>query len=302
MNKNLLVRIDENMQNFSKGQRKISEYLLKNYEKSLYLTAAKLAEVIGVSESTVVRFAIELDYDGYPEFQKALEEIVKSELTPRQRMEVTSEKITKGGKHPLRVMMEHDASRISKTLATMDFDEFDTVVEKIANARKIYVIAGRSSTALGDFLYFYLNMMAFPVQYVQIDSKAEIFEQLVHANEEDVCICMSFPRYAKRTIDGMSFAKSRNVTTVAITDSKIAPVTKYCDHVLLSKSDMIAVIDSLVSPLSIINGLLVSLSLYSKDAVLENFDILEKQWRIHDTYETEYYIKEVKKDLGKKDV
>ncbi len=302
MNKNLLVRIDENMQNFSKGQRKISEYLLKNYEKSLYLTAAKLAEVIGVSESTVVRFAIELNYEGYPEFQKALEEIVKSELTPRQRMEVTAEKLSKNGKHPLRVMMEHDSSRIAKTLATIDFDEFDTVVDKIANARKIYIIAGRSSTALGDFLYFYLNMMSFRVEYVQVNSKAEIFEQLVHATDEDVCICMSFPRYAKRTIDGMAFAKSRNVTTVAITDSKIAPVTKYCDHVLLSKSDMIAVIDSLVSPLSIINGLLVSLSLVKQEKVLENFDMLEKQWRIHDTYETEYYIKEVKKDIGKKDV
>ncbi len=302
MNKNLLVRIDENMQNFSKGQRKISEYLLKNYEKSLYLTAAKLAEVIGVSESTVVRFAIELEYEGYPEFQKALEEIVKSELTPRQRMEVTSEKLSKNDKHPLRVMMEHDSSRIAKTLAGIDFDEFDEVVEKIANARKIYVIAARSSTALGDFLYFYLNMMSFPVQYVQVDSKAEIFEQLVHATEEDVCISVSFPRYAKRTIDGVAFAKSRNVTTIAITDSKIAPIAKYCDHVLLSKSDMIAVIDSLVSPLSIINGLLVSLSLLKKDAVLANFDILEKQWRVYDTYETEYYIKEVKKDTGKIDV
>ncbi len=290
------------MQSFSKGQRKISEYLLKNYEKSLYLTAAKLAEVIGVSESTVVRFAIELEYAGYPEFQKALEEIVKSELTPRQRMEVTSEKLLKNDKHPLRVMMEHDSSRISKTLAAMDFDEFDTVVEKIANARKIYIIAGRSSTALGDFLYFYLNMMSFPVQYVQIDSKAEIFEQLVRATDEDVCICMSFPRYAKRTIDGVAFAKSRNVTTVAITDSKISPVTKYCDHVLLSKSDMIAVIDSLVSPLSIINGLLVSLALLKKDDVLENFDSLEKQWKVHGTYETEYYIKEVKKDSGSGDV
>ncbi len=298
MNKNLLIRIDENMQNFSKGQRKISEYLLKNYEKSLYLTAAKLAEVIGVSESTVVRFAIELEYDGYPEFQKALEEIVKSELTPRQRFEVTAEKLNRTDKHPLRIMMEHDAVRISKTLANIDFDEFDRVVEKIAHARKIYVIASRSSTALADFLFFYLNMMAFPVQYVEVGSRAEIFEQLIHATDEDVCICISFPRYAKRTIDGMAFAKSRNVTTVAITDSKIAPVTKYCDHVLISKSDMIAVIDSLVSPLSIINGLLVSLSLLKKDSVLENFDILEKQWRIHDTYETEYYIKEVKKDTG----
>ncbi len=298
MNKNLLVRIDENIHNFSKGQRKISEYLLRNYEKSLYLTAAKLAEVIGVSESTVVRFAIELEYDGYPEFQKALEEIVKSELTPRQRMEVTSEKIAKKGKHPLRVMMEHDASKITKTLANIDFDEFDTVVEKIANARKIYVVAGRSSTAIGDFLYFYLNMMGFPVEYVQINSKAEIFEQLLHANEEDVCIGLSFPRYATRTIEGIAFAKSRNVTTVAITDSKIAPIAKYCDHILLSKSDMIAVIDSLASPLSIINGLIVSLSLLKKEDVLSNFDILEKQWRVHNTYETEYYIKEVKKDNG----
>lgn len=295
MKKNLLVRIDENAKNFSKGQKKIADYLMKNYEKSVYLTASRLAEVIGVSESTVVRFAIELGYDGYPEFQKALEEIVKSELTPRQRMEVTTEKLTKNDKHPLRVMMEHDASRISKTLANIDFDEFDRVVEKMANARKIYIIAGRSSSSLGIFMYFYLNMMTFPVQYVEISGKAEIFEQLLHANEEDVCIALSFPRYAKRTIDGISFAKSRGVTTISITDSTLAPVAKYSDHILISKSDMIAVVDSLVSPLSIINGLLVSLSLAKKDAILDNFDILEDQWRLHNTYETEYYVKEARR-------
>ncbi len=293
MNKNLLFRINENMNKFSKGQRKIATYLIQHYEKSVYLTASKLSEVVGVSESTVVRFAIELGYEGYPEFQKALEEIVKSELTPRQRMELTAEKVSKKNKHPLQVIMERDAGRIYKTLNEVDYECFDLAVEKLTEARKIYIIAGRSSSALGSFMYFYLNLMLFDVEQVEVGSKSEIFEQLMSGTSEDACVCISFPRYTKRTIQGIEFAKSKGIKTISITDSELAPVAKYSDHILLSKSDMISVVDSLVSPMSIINGLLVALSLRNKEKILENFDALETLWKEHDVYETAYYTREM---------
>ncbi len=293
MKKNLLIRIKENMNGFSKGQKKIANYLIQHYEKSVYLTASKLSEVVGVSESTVVRFAIELGYEGYPEFQKALEEIVKSELTPRQRMELTAEKVDKKNKHPLKVIMERDASRIYKTLNEVDYEEFDLAVEKLASARKIYIIAGRSSSALGSFIYFYLNLMLFDVEQVEVGSKSEIFERLMSGNSSDACICISFPRYTKRTIEGIEFAKKQDITTISITDSTLAPVAKFSDHVLLSKSDMISVVDSLVAPMSIINGLLVALSLRNKEKILENFDTLETLWKKFDVYETAYYTREI---------
>ncbi|MFV0503677.1 MAG: MurR/RpiR family transcriptional regulator [Lachnospirales bacterium] len=292
MEKNLLARINHHMEDFSKGQKKIANYLLEHYEKSVYLTAAKLSDVVGVSESTVVRFAIELGYDGYPRFQKALEEIVKSELTPRQRMELTAERTQNKNKHPLRIIMERDADRIHKTLNEVNYDEFDNVVKQMTKAKKIYILAGRSSSALGSFMYFYLNLMLFDVEFVEIGSKAEIFEQLIKGGTDSLCFCISFPRYSRRTIQGLEYAKSIGMTTISLTDSSLAPVAKLSDYMLLAKSDMISVVDSLVGPMTIINGLLVALSLNNKEEILKNFDKLEELWNKHNIYETAYYIRE----------
>lgn len=294
MDKNLLARINEHSDHFSKGQRKIANYLTEHFERSVYLTAAKLSEIVGVSESTVVRFAIELGYDGYPSFQKALEEIVKSELTPRQRMELTAEKINKKNKHPLKVIMERDADRIHKTLTEVNFHDFDKVVEAMSVAKKIYILAGRSSSALGNFMYFYLNLMKFDVEFVETGSKSEIFEQLIKGDKNSLCFCISFPRYSKRTIQGIEYAKRLGMATVSLTDSGLAPVGKYSDYSLLAKSDMISVVDSLVGPMTIINGLLVALSLANKEEILQNFDDLERLWKEHNIYETSYYSKQVK--------
>lgn len=293
MEKNLLARINEHSENFSKGQKKIANYLMEHFERSVYLTAAKLSEIVGVSESTVVRFAIELGYDGYPSFQKALEEIVKSELTPRQRMELTAEKIDEKNKHPLKVIMERDADRIHRTIAEVNLEEFDKVIEAMSNAKKIYILAGRSSAALGSFMYFYLNLMRFDVEFVETGSKAEIFEQLIKGNENSICFCISFPRYSKRTIQGVEYAKKIGMVTASLTDSALAPVGKFSDYSLLAKSDMISVVDSLVGPMTIINGLLVALSLKNKEAILKNFDDLERLWKEHNIYETSYYSKQL---------
>lgn len=289
--KNLLDRIKEKMPRLSKGQKRIAEFLIQHYDKSVYLTAAKLGEVTGVSESTVVRFAIELGYDGYPKFQKALEELVKSELTARQRMEVTAEKMENSNKHILQSVLEKDSSRIQKTLNYIDKNQFDMAVDAIINAKKVYIVGGRSSYSIASFTYFYLNLMLPNVLNVDVSSTGEVFEQIMHIEEGDICIGISFPRYSKRTIKAVEYASERNVTCIAITDSYLAPIATCSKYNLITKTDMVSLVDSLVAPLSVVNALLVAVSLKKKDEVLINFDKLEQLWRQHDIYETTENIK-----------
>ncbi len=283
-NKDILFLIDEKMSEFSKGQKRIANYIKEHYGEAVYLTAAKLGAIAGVSESTVVRFAIELGYDGYPKLQKALEELVKTKLTAAERMKVTYQHMIKNDKHILKSVLTGDAERIQSTLSDINIEDFDTVVNYILNSKNVYIIGGRSSGALSYFLSFYLNLMRKNVRDVSMGSVAETFEEIFRINENDLVIGLSFPRYSTRTVKSLEYANKKGAKTVAITDSKKSPLVENADVSLIARSDMVSFIDSLVAPLSLINSILVAVSMNRKDHIVENLDILEKLWNEYQVY------------------
>jgi DNA-binding MurR/RpiR family transcriptional regulator len=246
----LIKKLQDNMNEFSKGQKLIAWYIINHYGKAAYMTAAKLGEDVGVSESTVVRFANELGYDGYPKLQKALRELIKSKLTAVQRLEVSSNRI--GDENILKSVLSSDMEKIKVTMEEIDHKSFNNAVETILNAKKIYILGVRSSAPLASFLGFYFNLIFENVRLVHTTSVSEIFEQIINASEGDVVIGISFPRYSKRTIKAMQFAKDQGASVVAITDSYDSPVAEYADNSLIARSDMASFADSLVAPLSVI--------------------------------------------------
>lgn len=280
----LLTKIQEHFADLSKGQKRIANFLLEHYDKAVYLTASRLGEIAGVSESTVVRFAIELGFDGYPKLQRALEELVKNKLTASQRIQVSSDRIFKSNKHILNAVLESDSERIQSTMNDLDEDNFDKVVETILNGNKIYVVGGRSSAMLSGFLTFYLNLMVDNVINVNSSTVTEIFEQIYRIEEGDVFIGISFPRYSQRTIKAMEYANSKKATTIAITDSNISPLLKFADLSLIARSDMVSFVDSLVAPLSVINALLVAISVKKQDELVNTLDKLERLWNEYQVY------------------
>lgn len=281
----LIKRINEKYPKLSKGQKLLANYILKNYEKAVFLTAAKLGTIVGVSESTVVRFANELGYDGYPRLQRALQELVKTKLTSVQRMEVTSGRIDKD--HILKSVLQSDAEKIKHTLDELDEEIFDAAVDKILQADKIYILGVRSCAALASFLGFYMNLIFDNVKLIHTNSVSEMFEQIRRVNSNDVVIGISYPRYSKRTIKAMEFARSRGANVVAITDSALSPITQYADMSLLAASDMASFVDSLVAPLSLINALIVSLSLKKQDVIKQALEDLENIWTEYEVYDDE---------------
>lgn len=280
----LLTSIQNEFQKLSKGQKRIADFLLNHYDKAVYLTAAKLGEIAGVSESTVVRFAIELGFDGYPKLQKSLEELVKNKLTASQRIKVSSNKIFKSNKSILKSVLENDIRRIEATLNDIDEEMFENVIEAILNAHKVYIVGGRSSASLSSFFHFYLNLMLDNVIGVNSSTVTEVFEQIYRINENDVFIGISFPRYSQRTIKAMEYAYNNKADTVAITDSLISPLSKYAKYSLTARSDMISFIDSLVAPLSVINSILVAVSVKKQDEIVNTLDKLEKLWNEYQVY------------------
>lgn len=272
------------MSGFSKGQKRIANYIKDHYGEAVYLTAAKLGAIAGVSESTVVRFAIELGYDGYPKLQKALEELVKTKLTAAERMKVTYQQMIKNDKHILKSVLTRDADRINSTLSDINIEDFDNAVNYILNARNIYIIGGRSSGALSYFLSFYLNLMRENVKDVSMGSVAETFEEIFRINDNDLVIGISFPRYSTRTIKSLEYANKKGAKTIAVTDSKKSPLVENADVSLVARSDMVSFIDSLVAPLSLINAILVAVSMNRKDHIVENLDVLEKLWSEYQVY------------------
>lgn len=280
----LLNTIQGKMPELSKGQKRIANFLVEHYDKAVYLTAAKLGETAGVSESTVVRFAIELGFDGYPKLQKALEELVKNKLTASQRMIVSSDRIFKNNEHILQSVLREDSERIISVLNEIDEDAFDSAVEKILNANKIYIVGGRSSAALSSFLSFYLNLMIDGVINVNTSTVTETFEQIFRIKKGDVFIGISFPRYSQRTIKAMEYAHANGATTIAITDSRISPLVKFSESSLIARSDMVSFVDSLVAPLSLINALLVAVSTRKKGELINGLDKLEKLWNEYQVY------------------
>lgn len=278
----LLSKMNAQYQKFSKGQKKLAAYIQENYDKAAFLTAAKLGETVGVSESTVVRFAIYLGYKGYPEFQKALEELVRTKLNSIQRMEVTYGKVPQS--EILDTVLHSDIDKIKMTLDAVDNEAFELAVETILQAKNIYIVGIRSCAPLAGFLAFYLNLIFDSVRLLNTNSASELFEQMIRIGEEDVIIGISFPRYSMRTLKALEFANNRNAKVITLTDSIHSPMNLYSSCNLIARSDMASIVDSLVAPLSVINALVVALSMRKQKDVVATLESLEKIWDEYQVY------------------
>ena len=278
----LLSKMNAQYQKFSKGQKKLAAYIQENYDKAAFLTAAKLGETVGVSESTVVRFAIYLGYKGYPEFQKALEELVRTKLNSIQRMEVTYGKVPQS--EILDTVLHSDIDKIKMTLDAVDHEAFELAVETILKAKNIYIVGIRSCAPLAGFLAFYLNLIFDSVRLLNTNSASELFEQMIRIGEEDVIIGISFPRYSMRTLKALEFANNRNAKVITLTDSIHSPMNLYSSCNLIARSDMASIVDSLVAPLSVINALVGALSMRKQKDVVATLESLEKIWDEYQVY------------------
>ena len=283
MNQDLLKTIEEKMPSFSKGQKLIGSYVLEHYDKAAYMTAAKMGKIVGVSESTVVRFAIELGYDGYPDFQTSLKKLIPARLTSFQRVEVTNSLFGDG--NVLEKVLLSDAEKIRRTLEEIDQGSFEEAVDKIVSAKTIYIIGVRSSSSLAGFLNYNLRMIFDRVVFVQTTSGSEMFEQIMSIGKDDVMVAISFPRYSKRLKNATSFAKHAGADVIAITDSTASPIAPSADQLLLAKSDMASFADSLVAPMSIINALIVALSRAKQEELRVRLRLLEDIWDEYDVYD-----------------
>ncbi|MBZ4670281.1 MAG: Transcriptional regulator, RpiR family [Oscillospiraceae bacterium] len=283
MQQDLFSKIKERLPEFSKGHKKIAEYMLNHYDKAAYMTAAKLGSIVGVSESTVVRFATELEYEGYPELQKALQEIMRNKLTSVQRIEVTSDQI--GNNDIFEKVLNLDIDKIRRTLEESSREDFYGAVDTIINAKRIYIIGSRSSSALAHFMSYYFNLMFEDVRYIHMATTSEMFEQIMRITENDVIIGISFPRYSKQTVKAMQYASSKGAKVVAITDGMLSPLAEHATHLLLARSDMASFVDSLVAPLSLINALIVAIGIKKRDEISRNFANLEEIWEEYEVYE-----------------
>ena len=276
----IIEYLKENFKTFSKGQKEIAKYIVENYDKAAFMTAGALGRKVGVSESTVVRFACVLGYDGYPKLQKHLQEIIKNRLTTVQRLNLmegmSAEKIVD-------TVLKMEINNLKTTRANLDIKLFEKAVDYIVNAKKIYVIGFRSSAPLAQFLVYYLSYIFENPQHVTHDT-TDIYAQLVHADEHSVVIGMGFPRYSNQTVDGLRFAKKRGAKIITLTDNAISPLYSLADICILTKSDMNSFVDSLVAPLSIINALIIMIGLAKKDHLLENFSVMEQVWRAKNVY------------------
>ena len=279
----LLTRIDLMMNGFSKGQKRIALYIEEHYDKAAFMTASKLGETVGVSESTVVRFATELGYDGYPKLQKAMQEMIRNKLTSVQRIEVTSSRI--GDNNVLDSVLSQDIEKIRRTIEETSHEDFNRAVDEICAAKRIYIFGVRSTGAIAAFLAYYFELI-FDNNVVLINttSASSTYEHIFRITEEDVMIGISFPRYSSTAIEAMDFARSRGAHAVAITDSMASPLVQSADSILIARSDMASIVDSLVAPLSLINALIVATVLKKKDEVTETFRLLEDVWNREGVY------------------
>ena len=283
MTKDILSIIRDEMSTFSKGQKLIANFILESYDKAAFMTASRLGKTVKVSESTVVRFAAELGYEGYPAMQKALQEMIRSKLTSVQRIEVSNDRI--GDQDVLSMVMQSDIEKIHMTMEETDRAEFDQAVDAIVGARHVYILGVRSAAALASFLGFYFNLIFDHVTMIHSTSTSEVFEQMLRVAPGDVVVGISFPRYSRRTVKAMQFAHDRGATTIALTDSETSPLVQYCTHRLLAKSDMASFVDSLVAPLSLINALIVAIGRRKNEDLSRTFSDLERIWDEYDVYE-----------------
>lgn len=279
----LITKIQSELPGFSKGQKQIARFILEHYDKAAFMTASRLGVTVGVSESTVVRFATELGYDGYPHLQRALQEMIRNKLTSVQRMEVAGDRM--GGRDVLQTVLHADTDMIRVTLDEIDRDAFQGAVDALMGAKRVYILGVRSSSALASFLGFYFNLLFENVTLVHTNSVSEIFEQVLRVGPGDVLFGISFPRYSKRTLSAMKYARDRGARVIALTDSQLSPLARVADHVLLARSDMASFVDSLVAPLSVINALIVAVGMSRRDEIEHTFNKLERIWEEYDVYE-----------------
>ncbi len=282
MNRDILALIRDNMSSFSKGQKRIAAFILESYDKAAFMTASKLGQTVNVSESTVVRFAAELGYDGYPSMQKSLQKMIRSRLTSVQRIEMANDQM---GDDVVSSVLRSDTALIRSTLEELDLNRFNSAVNAILGARKIYIMGVRSASAISHFLAFYLNLIADNVREVTANTTSEIFEQMLRVGEGDVVIGVCFPRYSSRTVKAMHYARDRGATVIAITDSEASPIAAKAHITLAAKSDMVSFVDSLVAPLSLVNALIVAISQRCNQDVAEIFRRLEQIWDEYEVYE-----------------
>lgn len=283
MASDILSRLQENSDRFSKGQKRLAAYILESYDKAAFMTAGKLGKTVGVSESTVVRFAAGLGYEGYPSMQKDLQEVLRNKLTSVQRMGVINDRL--GGQEAVSMVLQADMETLRQTDEALDRRSFERAVKRILNARHIYLVGVRSSSTLAAFLNFYLRNILDNVRLIGADALSEMFEQLVRVGPEDVVVGISFPRYSPRTVKVLQFCRDSGAGIVAITDSMQAPAAKLANDVLLAKSEMVSIVDSLVAPLSVINALIVSIGRARQTDLSRLYGELEHIWEEYDAYE-----------------
>lgn len=282
MSTDVLSSIHNKFGSFSKGQRRIAEYILQSYDKAAFLTASALGQTAQVSESTVVRFAAILGYEGYPELQKALQEMVLNRLTSVQRIEVGAERIAQ--RDILTTVLHQDIERIRTTVEEIDRAAFEGAVDALLAAKRVYVLGVRSSAALASFLGFYLQYMLEDVRIVTCASDSEVFEQIVRISPQDVFLGISFPRYSSASIRAMEYCRNAGVHTIALTDRPSSPIAENAEYLLCAKSDMVSVADSMVAPMSVLNALIVSVASRRKDETSETFNKLEEIWDAYHVY------------------
>ena len=279
----LFDKLQEIMPAMSKGHRKIAEYIIERYDKAAFMTASKLGTIVGVSESTVVRFATELGFEGYPELQRALKEYTSNKLTTVQRIDVMNDQLS--GNDVYEKILNMDIEKIRKTLEEGDREQFYNTVDTLCNAKNIYVIGARSAAVLARFLSFYFNMMFDNVKLVHTTSTSEMFEQILNIGENDIMIGISFPRYSTHTVKAFRYAHEQGAKVIAITDSKASPLAEYADNMLLARSDMVSFADSLVAPMSVINALIVAVGMRKSDYVVKNYERLNAVYDEFEVYE-----------------
>lgn len=279
----ILASIEKQISGFSKGQKRIANYITSSYDKAAFMTASKLGSKVGVSESTVVRFAVELGFDGYPSMQKALQDMVRNKLTSVQRIGVTNDRF--GDQDIVSMVLHSDMESIRMTNEALDRNVLNQAVNLILGAKNIYIIGVRSSAAIAMYMNFYFRNMLNNVRLVPSNATSEMLEQLHHLGPEDVVIGISLPRYSSRTVKTLQFARDRCAEVIVITDSQDAPAARSATHVLVAKSDMVSVVDSLVAPMSLVNALIVAIGKKKEQELSKVFEDLENIWNEYEVYE-----------------
>ena len=283
MRQDILSVLKAKESTFSKGQRRIAQFILESYDKAAFMTANVLGKTVGISESTVVRFAVELGYDGYPSMQKALQEMVVNRLTAAQRIEVTNDRI--GDQNILATVLQSDMEKLRQTGETVDQAAFEAAVKAVLGAERVYILGVRSAAPLANFLGYYLNYMFQNVHILTASGASEMFEQIVGVNSRDAVIAFSFPRYSATTLKAAQYCHSTGATVIAVTDSKLSSLGQCSDHVLVAKSDMVSLVDSLVAPLSVVNALIVAIAAKKEKELSKTFQELEHVWAEYNVYE-----------------